>query len=591
MTLQAEGTPAEASASLDWAGAGRSRLQRAILPLVAVFGLLVHLPVLSTPQFLDDYNQFAMVDGTYPSRPGPLDLYDFITDSNRQALIERGILPWWTHPRMELRFLRPLPSALLWFDYRVFGAHGGFFEHLSSLFWWALASVAVFTLVRRLFTRRVATLAVLVFAVAPCHGFPLSWLANREALISTTLGTFGLLAYARWREGRRAQDGITSLALFATAMLAGEYSLCFAGYVAAIELTRRGEPIRRRAVGVSTFLLPALVYLTIRHGLHYGAFGTGYYHDPLRDFGSYATAVPRRLSVLFTTAWTGIDDRLWVNEPAWKLTLLTAATAGALAIPIRRALAALDAPSRQAARWLLTGSLLAIAPVIAVGPSVRLLEIPMVGVAAGVALILDHAWFPGRPLPRRGAAEWVGFVALALAFVHLVRAPLDSWITHRYLRNVALVFDQQMQWLHERAEGKEVVIILRANLFQTLFVTPLRVGTVPVRDLSFGSGRSLLLRTAPNAIELVAGQQPLFPVGPEDLVRNDDAPLSPGDTVDLPGMKATVLALRDDGTPRRLRFEFDHDLDDPSFLWVVERGAGFEEQKLPAPGFGTPLLM
>jgi hypothetical protein len=591
MTVPHEAVPADPSARFERAGAKTSRLQRAILPLVAVFGLLVHLPVLSTPQFLDDYNQFAMVDGTYPSRPGPLDLYDFITDANREALIERGILPWWTHPRMELRFLRPLPSALLWFDYRVFGARGGFFEHLSSLFWWALASVAVFALARKLFSWRVATIVVLVFAVAPCHGFPLSWLANREALISTALGTFGLIAYTRWRESRLLQDGLVSLALFATAMLAGEYSLCFAGYIAAIELTRKGESLPRRALGLSCFVGPALVYLAIRHGLHYGAFGTGYYHDPLRDFGSYASSMPRRLAVLFTTAWVGIDDRLWVNEPAWKLGLLTMATIAALAVPVRRMLASLDDPAKRSARWLLWGSVFSIAPVIAVGPSVRLLEIPMVGVATGVALVLEHAWFPSRPQPRRGAPEWVGFVALVLAFVHLVRAPLDSWITHRYLRTVAMVFDEQMHWLHERAEGKEVVVILRANLFQTLFVTPLRVGSAPVRDLSFGSGRSLLLRTTPNTIELVAGPQPLFPVGPEDLVRNDDAPLTPGDTVELPGMKATVLALRDDGTPRRVRFEFDRDLDDASFLWVVERGTGFEEQKLPAPGFGTPLLM
>jgi hypothetical protein len=61
--------------------------------------------------------------------------------------------------------------------------------------------------------------------------------------------------------------------------------------------------------------------------------------------------------------------------------------------------------------------------------------------------------------------------------------------------------------------------------------------------------------------------------------------------VELSGMRATIVSLRDDGKPRRLRFDFDKDLDDPSYLWVVEKGVTFEEQKLPAPGFGEPLKM
>jgi hypothetical protein len=569
-----------------------ARLRPAFVPALVLFAVLVHLPIFSAPRFLDDYNQQAMIEGTYPSHPGPFDLYDFITDANRRPLMELGILPWWSHPSMELRFLRPLSSALLSLDHAVFGAGGVFFCHLHSFFWWALACWAVFALVRELFSRRVAVVAALIFAVAPCHGFPLSWMANREELISTSLGTLGLLSYVRWRERRLLRDGLTCFALFATAILSGEYTLCFAGYLLAIEATLPRESIGRRITGLACFVVPALAYLATRHALHYGAFGTGYYHDPLRDFGAYAAAVPRRLAVLFVTAWIGIDDRLWVEDPGWKLALLFVTTVALLAIPASRVLAGLDRERRRRAHWLLAGSVLAIAPVIAVGASVRLLEIPMVGVSAGVALLLDGTWFP-PPLPtRRAGAQWAELVVLALAFVHLVRAPLDSWLMHRYLRGVAIAFDKQMTWLHDKAEGKEMVIVVRANLFQTLFVTPLRLdGKTPARDLTFGAGRILMLRTAPRSLELVGGSQPLFPVGPEDLVRNSDVPLHPGDTVELPGMRATILALRDDGTPRRLAFEFDHDLDDPSYLWVAENASGFEEIKLPSPGHGEPLRM
>ena len=589
VTREAFVAPARSGAAQGW-------LRRAALPLIVLFALLVHFPALSTPRFQDDYNQIAMIEGRYPSHPGPLDLYDFINDQNRQPLIERGILPWWSHPRMELRFLRPLSSALLWADHRVFGRFlgggGPLFEHLHSFLWWSAASLGVYLLLRQLFSRRVAAMGLLVFAVAPCHGWPLAWIANREELVSVALGTFALVAYARWRERRVASDALASFALFATAVLAGEYTLCFAGYVVAIEVTRPRETIARRALGIAPFAVPVLAYLATRHSLHYGAFGTGYYHDPLRDFGAYANGLPRRFAVLFSTAWAGVDDTIWVKAASWKLALLSGTVAAVLIVPVRRMLRDLEDDKRRRAQWLLLGSVLALAPVIAVGASGRLLEIPMVGVSAATALILDHAWFPARPQSRRGAAEWTGLVALALAFIHLVRAPVDSWLIHRQLKRLGASFEQQMAWVRERAEGKAMVIVLRANLFQTMFCTPLALdAATPVRDLSFGSGRSLLLRTAPNTIELVAGAEPLFPVGPEDLVRNADEPLVPGETVELSGMRATVVALRDDGKPRRLRFEFDRDLDDPSLLWIVEKGNGFEEEKLPAPGFGEPLRM
>jgi hypothetical protein len=41
--------------------------------------------------------------------------------------------------------------------------------------------------------------------------------------------------------------------------------------------------------------------------------------------------------------------------------------------------------------------------------------------------------------------------------------------------------------------------------------------------------------------------------------------------------------------PRRLRFDFDTDLESPSILWLVEGLSGFREQKLPRTGYGEPI--
>jgi hypothetical protein len=555
---------------------------------VAAVAIFIHLPGLRTPLLLDDYTQQAMADGRYPSSPGPFQLYDFIDDANRSALLDRGVLPWWSHPQMVMRFLRPLSSALLWVDYRVLGGNL-LWGHVHTFLWWLGACAAVHLLLRSAFSRRVAFVGVAVFALAPCHALPLAWLANREEIVSTALGTAALAFYLRWREDRRGRDGLVSALLFALAVLAGEYTLCFAGYVVAAEITLRRDSVLRRVVGLAVFAVPVGAYMAVHKALGYGALGIGYYHDPIGDMASYALSAPKRLGVLVATAWLGINDVAWLNEPGWKLALLTLGAAALLAVPVRRMLRELDPTARERAVTMLVGSLLSMAPVMAVDPSVRLLEVPMIGVSAVVALLVEHAWFPAQPRPRRGAAELTELVVLGLAFVHFFRAPLDTWLGQAATRTWATAFATRLDSLAEKSEGKTVVTVLRANIAQTIFFAPLAVegdGT-PVRTLSLRSGRCLLRRTSARAFELVGGAGGLFPVGPDDLLR--DVPLHAGERIDLDGMRVTLLEIKDDGSAHRARFEFDRDLDDPSMVWLVDGTIGFHEQKLPAVGYGELL--
>ena len=78
---------------------------------------------------------------------------------------------------------------------------------------------------------------------------------------------------------------------------------------------------------------------------------------------------------------------------------MLAATVAVLVTPVRGLLRELEGTARRRATWLLAGSVFALAPVMAVGPSVRLLEIPMLGVSAAVALILDLKVVPAATAP------------------------------------------------------------------------------------------------------------------------------------------------------------------------------------------------
>src|SRR5580698_9781841 len=118
------------------------------MSLLFAVGAVVFWPALTTPFFLDDYLHWAMVEGRFPAPRGPFSLYDFVADDDRQALLDRGFLPWWTDPRITLRFFRPLSSALLYYEHKWLDAWP-FVMHLHSFAWWALAVLAARALFRR----------------------------------------------------------------------------------------------------------------------------------------------------------------------------------------------------------------------------------------------------------------------------------------------------------------------------------------------------------------------------------------------------------------------------------------------------------
>jgi hypothetical protein len=567
------------------------RRRKRLLGVVVALAVLVHLPSLFAPSMLDDWAQSAMAEGRFGLRRSPFDLYDYIDDANWAVLFDRGVIPWWTHPRLVVRFFRPLSSALLWGDHTLFGHHL-VLHHVHSLVWWALAVLGVHALFRRSFPRRAAILGTAVFAFAPCHAMPLVWLANREALVSATLGVWGLVWYTRWRDGRRVRDALGSVLLFSAAVLAGEYTLGFVGYVLAIELVRRREPIARRALGLSVFALPVAAYLAAHVALHYDAHGSGFYRNPLHDFGAYAHGAPRRLAILLGSAWLGVDDT-WTASSWWALTLLGVGTVAVLAVPLARVVRGLESDERRRATWLLAGSVLSLAPVLSVEASNRLLGVAMIGVSALVGLLLDRAWFPAAAEPRRGAAEMTGLVALLLGFAHFVRGPVDTCLLMKNTIQAAGTYADRIGWLRAHAESsKSTVMVVRGESAETVLWAPMILGDAAPerwRVLTFGSGRSLLLRTGDNTLEMVASDKPLFHVGPDDLFRSFDA-LRPGDSVALPGMRATVLQTDSNEMPKRVRFEMERNLDDASYAWITESEDGFREEKLPPKGYGEPVL-
>ena len=549
---------------------GETRKRRMVLMYVFLAGIVLSLPALRTAFFLDDHLHASMVRGTFPVSRNAFDLYDFVDDGDRAALLARGLLPWWSHPHLSIRFFRPLSSGLLWIDHTVFAGHA-LPMHLHSFLWWGLAVLAARRLFMRTFEWRVATIATAIFALAPAHALPLAWLANREVIVALVFGLLALDFYRRFREEGRALHAVYTLLLVAVTLAAGgEYGLAFGGYVVAFPGSKR------RLAGWSTFALPAALYLAVRGALKYRAIGSGFYTDPLTAPWTLVFKIPGRALALLADGWMDFDSSTYIVP--WERIVATIAILiglAAISYAVRGAFRTLaDAPLR-AARWLAIGSLVSLVPVLAVVPSMRLLGVAMVGVSISVAIVLEHAWFsPGA----RGS-----LVAIGLGFAHLVHGPATLWLEGSKFKRDAADFAVRAKTLDD-AHVKELGLL---RGMASMYFVPFAMNPHPnTWRVLAQTGHALIVKRDAHTLEVIVPEnRALFPAGEADLFRSEDAPLVKGDVVEVPGLRVEILATGIFG-PRHARYTFTEPVDD--IAWFTDDRDAIKTAALPGAGMGAP---
>jgi hypothetical protein len=560
--------------------------------VLAAVALVAFWPAVTSRSYLDDHLHSAMLAGRWPSPRGIFDLYNFIDDGDRATLMDRGVFPWWSSADLRIRFLRPLSSFLIWLDHRIMPGRVGL-HHAHSLLWWAAVVFAANTLYRRALTPRAAWIATAILALAPSNAIPIAWIANREALVSMALGIGALRAAHAWTVEGNARHLAAAFALFSGALLGGEYGLGFLGYAGALVLARSSLPLRRRALLVLAFALPAIAYLAVRAALHCGAQGSGFYLDPLTSPLPFLREAPRRYATLVVQAWCGLGALTLDVMPTWTRLMAAALLGVGLAVPIARLRARIAAGSERDPSWLLVGSLVSIAPVLAVAPHPRLLGTCMVGTAACVASLLEASWWPASNEPRRGGAEWSALVAILLGFAHFVHAPVASWQTGRHFRGFSNYFEENAARIVEEIpdDPSAHVVVLRGlgASFYLPFAIQERFGRSARWSILAQGDHVLVLRTGPRTLELVAPAGAcVFAGGQDQLYRGEDERFRVGQVVAVRGMRVTILEMN--GTrPRRVRIEFDESFDAPNLAWLSEDGVRVAKAALPAIGFGLPL--
>jgi hypothetical protein len=576
-------------------GSSGTKLWGAFVACAILGGTLVHWPVLHSGYLIDDYLQLAMLEGTYPVPRSPLELYSFVRSAPELSrLVEHGTLPWWSHPEYRLSPLRPLASLSLAFDHWL--GLSAFAKHLHSQAWWIGLVVAFSLLARRLLPLSAAACAVALFALDPARLGPISWLANRSALISVCFGILALGAHVRWREEATARGAFASGAYWTLALLGGEYAVSMVCFAVGYELLARSDSWRARARALLPAALPLLGYGAIYAGLGFGMAANWLYVTPFSAPLLFLKNAAARLPALLAD-----DLLLFPAEVTEATSNASYAHAGKLAVAlvafgwlVAGAVQHAEPRCRRILLFLAAAWPLSMLPLLATLASTRLLLAPSVASCLLIgAILLDAAQ---RLRLAAGAGGRLALVPRALAAAallvhHLVHAPLG---TISLVRTAALYRQAYRDFclnapIDDAAVAAQDLVLINAHdVLQATYIPHLRHAEgrpLPRRFYTLALSRQQVIvkRTGPNELELGVVQGSLLEHPHVLASRPGDAPFKPHGVVDAGPLRIEIIAVGPAG-PTRVRFRFAEALESPElrFLIITERGL----TAFPPPGLG-----
>ncbi len=574
-----------------------------------LISFVVALPTLWFGFFLDDYPQMLTMENAENST-ALLNLYSF-NDGTREQLQEKissGAQPWFTHPERKLRLFRPLSSLAMAVDYKLFGRNP-IGSHVHSILWYLALVAAVALVLRQSVPGSLGLFTLLLFVVDDAHWLPVAWWSNRNAVIALVPALLGLAAHLRWRTAGWKPGLPLSLAGYALGLLGGEVAVGVFGYLLAYELLGARASLRNRVAALAPGTILLFTYLAGYSYFGFGTHGSGMYIDPMSSPLEFLAHVPRRLLLLAGAHFFFVPPELDMLF-AWAPPVLTVACLAAVGVMTLALLAVwphLEGKEKRAVRWLLAGSVLSCFPLLATFPASRLLLLPSMGGAAGIAVVIRHmlrarkrdaaamrrlrlyepaaVQDPARPSRRLRWLAWV------LVVLHLVASPL-AWPFQTYLIRQINGPEERAVWslpIDGTANPPQKVVLLHTSDVTVAFLGKAVRAFIdaPQPDawwtLSIAPHDHRLTRTAADTFEMETLDGDFLSSNMEHHARNKNSPLHLGETVELDGLTITVREMGEEG-PKRLAFRFGAPLDDHRYVFVVGHNKRLHPFTMPAIG-------
>ncbi len=567
---------------------GPAGLARLAVPLGFVVAVLLALPSLTAPLLQDDVVHRGMLLGKAPGvHWSPFELYDFVGGPTRPAslMIDRGLLPWFTDDGLTLRFFRPLSSATLAIDERLFGERI-WLSRLHSLLWFLAILWLVGVLHRRFLSISTGCAATLIYAISAGHALPVSWIAARHTLVCTA---FSLLAF--WLHLRDREDGWRpgrwlSPVAFAVGLLGGEMTLGAVALVGAWEILGRRDSIRERVLAMLPVVSLALVYLGYYVAMGYGARGSGAYtgfgggrSDALTVIRHFLILVGEMVAATPSDAFGLATVRVQTAAALWG----AAMTVAVMAV-YRFARPHVDPRDAAVMRWMPIAAAAAALPGALALVGGRVLTLALFPATGVVAVVLASGIATVRQRDPRTLTRAFMAVAIAgFALGHFVIAPTFRAVIGVELARLA----REQEDLAMRMAPCPGVMVLVAAADPT--IATYVPATLALRNRGPERLRVLSLAASDHRIDNVTRTGFDLTTLGGDRVRSvwerlyRSGPLPAGTRVRLAGLDATVIEVRD-GAPVRVRFDFGEPLDSPHLCFLQWRGGGILPLRPPSSG-------
>ncbi|HEX3852072.1 MAG TPA: hypothetical protein VHW01_13965 [Polyangiaceae bacterium] len=569
-----------------------------VLWLVGILAVLLSLPSVFADLYTDDQGMVLSIEGVAPPPiPGPFHLYTFMTGApgERDKMVELGEIPWWSVNGIRISFFRPLSSALLTLDHAIAGRRPLFY-HLHSVAWYVAAALSAAALFRRLLPEHEAAIAALLFVVAPAHWMLGAWPSARHVAISGTFTIWALILHLEARH-RTSARGLTlgALACAVLALAGGETALGVFGFVASYELLGRREPLAGRLRALLPWGALFLTYAALYRALHYGVRNCGAYVDPIAQPLTYLSLLPTRLAVYLDSALLCVPSEIsMLSARATPILAAMGVAAGLLFMALfRRALRELGSEQSRTHAWLFLGALLAVLPGIASIPGDRVLFLPDLALAPGLAVVLLYAGVKTEAAPLVLLSRiGLGFFAL----VHVVLAPLLFLFGAENLASTshAAITAASHAEIPVRANLSVVGIGLSDPMVGMYLASALYVAPRPeprpraVQLLSMAAHDHSVTRTDDRTLEVTIRDGTMLEGALDYLFRPPSNPLHIGDTLPIGAWSIRILD-ETAGRPSRFSITFDRSVDDPSLAFLIWKDKAL--RALVPPKVGEQVLI
>ncbi len=544
--------------------------------VAAGIAVVLNLSSVGTGWHIDDlYHraQFLEIGPLFDSSNMTNRMFDFLSGDPEQirTFKELGVLPWWAADDLKLSFWRPLSSFTHVIDYTLWPDSGPLM-HLYSLAW-----LGLLVFVTALWYRRtiaipyVAGLAAMLYALDDAHGLPAGFLANRNAIITTTMGVLSVWVHDRARRDGFRPGLILSPLVFACALLGGESEIGAAAYLFAYAVFMEPGSVAKRLSTIAPHGLVGLGWLVAYKMMGFGASGSEFYLDPVGQPLAWLEAFFVRAPLLLLGQWFVPPSSfalLWTPAQTLGVALFGVVVLALLFVLLRPILR-----EEPTARFFALGMMLSVVPIRAAYPNDRLLFFVGLGAMGLLAMLLVRL-FDGRSAPAIGTT--VGWV---LVVVHVVvAAPLQVMMSASMAAQEPFYAAAPRSLPDDPAlASQRLVVVNQPSFFYGQYVLLIRTldsRPAPLGILLMAPGTSALTVERASTHEVVIEADDGYLSGPLDQIYRATGGFPEGYRLELSDVRITVVSVTADGRPRRVRFTFAAPLEDPSLRWVLYEDGG-----------------